>query len=55
MNKKLEEEMQFYLEKKTRKKKMNWVIICNSSILLEIFSFVSKCLSCNREKTHEMR
>ena len=55
--------MQFSLRKKTRKKKMNssnpsyqsmdcvikWVI--DASILLEFFPFVSKRLSCNREKT----
>ena len=30
-----------------------WVF--NSSILLEIFSFVSKCLPCNREQIADMR
>ena len=28
--------------------------VIDSSILLEFFSFFSKCLSCNREKTAEM-
>ena len=31
---------------------IKWVI--DPSILLEFFSFVSKCLYCNREKTAEM-
>ena len=55
-----------FLQKKDQKKKFDssnpsyqlmdcvikWVI--DPSILLEFFSFVSKCLYCNREKTAEM-
>ena len=54
--------MQFSLEKRLEKRKLihqthrtsRWIVLKNgvfdSSILLEIFSFVSKCLSCSREK-----
>ena len=65
MKKEQGDQMHFSLEKKTRKKKMNssnssyqsmdcvikWVF--DSSILLEIFSFIWKCSSCDREKTAE--
>ena len=38
---------------------ISWIVLKNgvfdSSILLEMFSFVSKFLSCNTEKTAEMR
>ena len=57
--------MQFSLEKRLEKKihssnpscqlmdcVIKWVI--HPSMLLEFFSFVSKCLYCNREKTAEM-
>ena len=55
--------MQFSLQKRLEKRKWihpthhisQWIVLWNgvidSSILLEIFSFVSKCLSCIGEKT----
>ena len=63
MNKKQGDQMQFSLEKKTKKKKMNssnppyqaMDCVIKWGNRLEMFSFVSKCLSYNREKTAEMR
>ena len=66
MNKKQGDQMQFSLERRLEKRKWIhpthhtslWFVLQNgvigSSILLESFLFVSKCLSCNREKTAEM-
>ena len=59
--------MQFPLESRVEKMKwihpthhsslwiVLWNRVINSSILLEFFSFVSKCLSWNREKTAELK
>ena len=67
MHKKQGDQKQFSLEKRLEKRKWihpthhtsRWIVLENglidSLIILEIFSFVSKCLSCCREKTAEMR
>ena len=70
MNKKQGGQIRVFSRKKTRKNKMDssttphtsqWIMLWNgvidSSVLLELFSFASKCLSCyNREKkAAEMR
>ena len=61
MNKKQGDEIQFSLEKRLSKIKWihpthqtsRWIMlkdgVFDSSVLIEIFSFVLKCLSCNRK------
>ena len=57
MNKKQGDQMQFSLEKEDQKK---WIhpnhhaslrIVIDSSILLDFYSFVSKCLSCSTKNS----
>ena len=69
MNKKQGDQMPVFSRKKTKKKKKMdsstthhtswWTVLKNdwidSSNLLELFSFVSKCLLCYEKKKAEMR
>ena len=59
MNKKQGDQIPVFSRKKTRKNKLGsstsnhtsrWIVVIDSLVLLGLVSFVSKCLSCYREK-----